>query len=109
VNILLTHTVDAFANYYGDRALAQLARTGAVRRNPNPHVLTTAELVVQARDCAIIVADRQTAGEGALFDRLPELVAFVRVAVDIRNVDVAAASRTGVLVTRASPGFVTAL
>ena len=49
MNILLTHTADAFANYYGDRALAQLARTGPVRRNPNPHVLTTADLAVQAR------------------------------------------------------------
>jgi D-3-phosphoglycerate dehydrogenase len=32
-------------------------------------------------------------------------VAFLRVAVDIRNIDVAAASREGVLVTQATPGF----
>jgi D-3-phosphoglycerate dehydrogenase len=41
-----------------------------------------------------------------VFKGLPELVAFVRCAVDIRNVDVAAASASGVLVTRASPGFI---
>lgn len=41
-----------------------------------------------------------------MFAQLPELVAFVRCAVDIRNVDVGAASAAGVLVTRASPGFV---
>ena len=41
-----------------------------------------------------------------MFERLPDLVAFVRCAVDIRNVDVGAASAHGVLVTRASPGFV---
>ncbi len=35
--------------------------------------------------------------------------AFVRCAVDIRNVDVEAASQVGVLVTRAGPGFVQAV
>jgi D-3-phosphoglycerate dehydrogenase / 2-oxoglutarate reductase len=40
-----------------------------------------------------------------VFEQLPELVAFVRCAVDIRNVDVGAASANGVLVTRASAGF----
>ncbi|HYY84591.1 MAG TPA: NAD(P)-dependent oxidoreductase, partial [Beijerinckiaceae bacterium] len=35
----------------------------------------------------------------------PDLVAFLRCAVDIRNVDVKAASRNGILVTRATPGF----
>jgi D-3-phosphoglycerate dehydrogenase len=36
-------------------------------------------------------------------------VAFLRCAVDIRNIDVAAASRAGVLVTQASAGFVPAV
>jgi D-3-phosphoglycerate dehydrogenase len=45
-------------------------------------------------------------GPAAVFEQLPDLVAFVRCAVDIRNVDVGAASANGVLVTRASPGFV---
>jgi D-3-phosphoglycerate dehydrogenase len=44
-----------------------------------------------------------------VFERLPGLVAFVRCAVDIRNIDVAAASRAGVLVTQASAGFVPAV
>ena len=35
----------------------------------------------------------------------PDLAAFLRVAVDIRNIDVAAASAHGILVTQASPGF----
>src|SRR6185437_4959590 len=35
--------------------------------------------------------------------------AFVRCAVDIRNIDVDAASAAGVLVTRAGPGFVQAV
>ena len=36
-------------------------------------------------------------------------MAFLRCAIDIRNVDVAAASRAGVLVTQASAGFVTSV
>ena len=47
-----------------------------------------------------------TAGPGEIFPRLPKLRAFVRCAVDIRNIDVDAASAAGVLVTQAGPGFV---
>jgi D-3-phosphoglycerate dehydrogenase len=47
-----------------------------------------------------------TEGPGEIFPRLPKLRAFVRCAVDIRNIDVEAASAAGVLVTRAGPGFV---
>jgi D-3-phosphoglycerate dehydrogenase / 2-oxoglutarate reductase len=68
--------------------------------------LSTGQLIELARGCEIIVSDRITEGPAAVFEQLPELVAFVRCAVDIRNVDVGAASANGVLVTRASPGFV---
>ena len=44
-----------------------------------------------------------------MFRELPELNAFVRCAVDIRTVDVAAASAHGVLVTQASAGYVPAV
>jgi D-3-phosphoglycerate dehydrogenase len=44
-----------------------------------------------------------------VFERLPKLKAFVRCAIDIRNIDVAAASKAGVLVTQASAGFVTSV
>jgi D-3-phosphoglycerate dehydrogenase / 2-oxoglutarate reductase len=50
-----------------------------------------------------------TEGRGEIFPHLPKLRAFVRCAVDIRNIDVEAASAVGVLVTRASPGFVPAV
>ena len=52
------------------------------------------------------MADRLTEGQGEIFAGLPRLRAFVRCAVDIRNIDVEAASAAGVLVTRAGPGFV---
>jgi D-3-phosphoglycerate dehydrogenase len=50
---------------------------------------------------------RQYYGERAL--KGLQAIAEVRCAVDIRNIDVAAASAVGVLVTRASPGFVPAV
>jgi D-3-phosphoglycerate dehydrogenase / 2-oxoglutarate reductase len=104
--ILLTHADEARAHYYGDEALSRLQELGDVRLNESGQPLTTPQLIELARGCQIIVSDRMTAGPAAVFEQLPELVAFVRCAVDIRNVDVGAASASGVLVTRASPGFV---
>ena len=107
--IYLTFSTTARANYYGERALAALRRLGDVTVNPLDRALDTAELIDAAHGCAIIVADRETPGTVELFRRSPDLVAFTRCAVDIRNVDVAAASECGVLVTRAGPGFVTSV
>ena len=67
------------------------------------------ELIKAAGDCDLIVSYRQSPGPAALFERLPKLKAFLRCAIDIRNVDVAAASKAGVLVTQASAGFVTSV
>src|SRR5215468_6689373 len=105
VRVFLTHSPEMRANYYGERALAALRAVAEVRLNPLGRVLTTADVIAEANGCEIIISDRQTPGEAAVFESLPELCVFERVAVDIRNVDVAAASRAGVLVTRASPGF----
>ena len=107
--ILLTHAEEARAQYYGEEALARLRELGEVRLNESGRPLSTAELIALARDCQIIVSDRTAEGPAAVFEQLPELVAFVRCAVDIRNVDVGAASANGVLVTRASPGFIDAV
>jgi D-3-phosphoglycerate dehydrogenase len=108
--IFLTHSPEALVNYYGDKALHGLIALGEVRRNAlQRDELAPAELIEAAAGVAVIVSYRQTPGYGEIFAALPELVAFVRCAVDIRNVDVAAASRAGVLVTRASPGFIPAV
>ena len=45
----------------------------------------------------MIVSDRGTPGAADLFANAESLVAFVRCAMDIRNIDVAAASAHGVL------------
>jgi D-3-phosphoglycerate dehydrogenase len=105
--IFLAHTPHMLANYYGDRALAALRQHGAVRLNETGRVLDDpGALAAAAGDAAILVADRQTPVPAAVFAALPGLVAVCRVAVDIRNIDVAAAGRHGVLVTRATPGFI---
>jgi D-3-phosphoglycerate dehydrogenase len=104
--IFLTHTPDMLANYYGPRAVAALRELGEVRVNETGRVLEASALARAAEGCAIIVSDRQTPGEAAFFASASDVVAFLRCAVDIRNIDVAAASAAGVLVTRATPGFV---
>jgi D-3-phosphoglycerate dehydrogenase / 2-oxoglutarate reductase len=104
--IFLTHPEDARTQYYGAEALARLQELGEVRLNETGQSLTPERLTELASGCRVIVSDRTAAGPAAVFERLPDLVAFVRCAVDIRNVDVGAASAHGVLVTRASPGFV---
>jgi D-3-phosphoglycerate dehydrogenase len=107
--ILLTHSPDTLANYYGDRALAGLKALGDVILNLNEKPLEGESLVRAAADCDLVVSYRQSPAPAALFERLPKLVAFLRCAIDIRNVDVAAASGAGVLVTQASAGFVTSV
>lgn len=105
--VLLTHTPDMLANYYGERALSALRALCDVRLNETGKVLDAAALAKAAQGCEIIVSDRQTPGPAEFFAQAPSsLAAFLRVAVDIRNIDVPAASKIGVLVTRATPGFI---
>jgi D-3-phosphoglycerate dehydrogenase / 2-oxoglutarate reductase len=109
LKILLTHTPDFRHQYYGGRSLKGLQALAQVKLNEADEVLDALALIEAARDVDIILADRVTEGRGEIFPQLPKLRAFVRCAVDIRNIDVAAASAAGVLVTRASPGFVQAV
>lgn len=105
----MTHTPEMRRNYYGDRSLNGLRAIAEVILHEGDQPLGAASLVDAAREADIIVADRMTEGRGEILSRLPRLRAFVRCAVDIRNVDVDAASNAGVLVTRAGPGFVQAV
>ena len=107
--ILLTHTPQMRENYYGARALVGLRELGEVVLHDGLEPLGTPALIAAGAGCRIIVADRATACEAALFDALPDLVSVSRVAVDIRNIDVASASAHGVLVTQASRSWVSAV
>jgi D-3-phosphoglycerate dehydrogenase / 2-oxoglutarate reductase len=104
--VLLTHTPRSRHQYYGERSLSGLQAVAEVVLHEADDALDAAALIEAARDVDIIVADRLTEAPGEIFPRLPKLQALVRCAVDIRNVDVEAASAAGVLVTRAGPGFV---
>jgi D-3-phosphoglycerate dehydrogenase len=106
LKILLTHTPQARSQYYGERSLKGLQAIAQVELHDASDALDAAGLIEAARDVDIIVADRLTAGPAEIFPALSKLRAFVRCAVDIRNIDVDAASAAGVLVTRAGPGFV---
>lgn len=107
--IFLTHSPQTLENYYSRRALAQLRGCATVKLNTSSQLLHIDEFVEAAHGCQIIVSSREAAAPEQLFERLPDLVAFCRVAVDIRNVNVEAANRHGVLVTRATPGFDTSV
>jgi len=107
--VLLTHSPSALANYYGARALAALEAVADVRRHASEEPWSVDTLAAAAQGCEIIVSDRRAEGSAELLARLPELVAFSRCAVDIRNVDVDAASAQGILVTQASAGFMAAV
>lgn len=104
--ILLTNSTSSRDLYYGEAALRGLRELGEVVLNETDLSLSPEAMIEAAQHCEIIVSDRTTTGPAEVFAALPDLVAFCRCAVDIRNIDVEAASDAGVLVTHATPGFV---
>lgn len=105
LRVFLTHNPEDREAYYG-RSLPALAELADVVPNPLDRDLTTPELVDAAAGCHVVVSHRSTPGEADLFERSPDLLAFLRCAVDIRNVDVGAASAAGVIVAHADKSFV---
>ncbi|HSH91552.1 MAG TPA: hydroxyacid dehydrogenase [Ramlibacter sp.] len=102
--IFITHSPEALNNYFGPKALAGLEALGEVRRS-TAGLADEEALIRAAQGCEIIIAERKTECSAALLRALPDLVALCRCAVDIRNIDVKAASSEGILVTQASAGF----
>jgi D-3-phosphoglycerate dehydrogenase len=106
MKLLLTHTPRMREQYYGARALADLRGLAEIVLHEGDDPLDASSLVAAAAEVDLVVSDRLTPGPAEIFARLPRLRAFLRCAVDIRTIDVPAASRAGVLVTHAAPGFV---
>lgn len=106
MNILLAHTPSLRNNYYGDQAVAGLQALGSVKFHESETALSPVELIQAAKDVDVIVADRLTTVPKIVFDSLPNLKVVLRCAVDVRNIDITAASEQGILVTHAKPGFV---
>lgn len=105
IKVYVTHPRNKLDHYFGARATAAILAVANVQFNSDDRELDPLELIAAAKDHDFIIAYRQTAAPESLFAQLPNLAAFVRCAIDIRTVDVAAASRYGVLVTQASAGF----
>lgn len=103
--VLITHNNDLLKNFYSQRAIDSLRKFVEVKLNGTDEPLRGDALVDAAMDCDIVISDRMAAGEASVFDRLPKLAAFLRCAVDARNIDEAAASRNGILVARCSAGY----
>ena len=106
MKLLLTHVPRARQQYYGARALARLQELVEVVLHDGEAPLDPQALIAAARDVDLIIADRSTPVPGEVFAGLPRLRVVMRSAIDIRNIDVAAASTAGVLVTHAEAGFV---
>ena len=105
MRVFLTHNPEDRQAYYG-RSLPRLVGQAEVVLNSYDRDLTTPELIEAAAGCDVIVAHRATPGEASVFSELPDLLAFLRTAVDISTIDVDAASAAGVLVAHADKSFV---
>lgn len=106
MKLLLTHVPQARRQYYGSRALARLQELVDVVLHEGEAPLDPQDLIAMAGGSDYIIADRSTPVPAEIFAGLPGLKAVMRSAIDIRNIDVAAASAAGVLVTHAEAGFV---
>jgi D-3-phosphoglycerate dehydrogenase len=109
MRVYLSHGSLSFPGYFGERALAALNQHAEVVRNMTEAEPRDEALAEAARGCDAIIAYRGSPGTEATFANSPDLKAFLRCAVDISTIDVAAASRHGILVTQATPGFVDAV
>lgn len=105
LQVFLTHPREALASQYLEAGLEELRRVADVILNPADRVLSGAELAAAAARCDVIVAHRATPGLAETFAAAPDLVAFLRAAVDISTIDVEAASAQGILVTRTGAAF----
>ncbi len=105
-NIFLTFAPERLARLFPEQALAALRGVANVTFNPLDRDLTVDEQVELCAGCQVIISDRVTPATAQLFTNLPDLLAYVRPAMDVRNIAVPAATEAGVLVINGSPGWV---
>ncbi len=108
-NILLSFHRGILRLRFGDQNLEALRNLGNVLLNETDNALATDQLIQAAKGCEVILSERLTPGEARLFDNSPDLIAFVRSVTDMKLVDVAAASRNGILVAAVDAAFVPAV
>jgi len=107
--ILVTHTPEELRRFYDLQAVDQLRSLGRVVLNSSNHHLSPHELLEAARGCHVVISEWETGAYRGFFDQAEDLVAFVRSGVEMRNVDIGAASTHGVLVVNTPGVYVTAV
>ncbi|NLS06859.1 hydroxyacid dehydrogenase [Rhizobium sp. P32RR-XVIII] len=101
----ITHTPDELGNAFPPDCVEALGRLADLVHNRQRDTQSGAELAKAAEGCQIIIAHRSVPGLASTFEIAPQLVAFMRSAVDVSTIDIDAASKHGILVTRAAAGF----
>lgn len=110
MRVLLTHNRDLLKHFYGDRAVEALkALPIELIMNDSDEPLFGDTLVRAAQGCDVIISDRLAAGPREVMSRLSHVKLFTRCAVDMRNIDVDAASDAGILVCNCSSGYADAV
>ena len=109
MRVLLTHNRDLLKHFYSPLAVEQLRQLVDLRMNESDEPLRGDALVAAAEGCGVIVSDRLAAGPRDVLERLKDVKAIIRCAVDIRNIDVDAASDNNILVCRNSAGYADAV
>ncbi|WP_404589142.1 hypothetical protein, partial [Neisseria gonorrhoeae] len=74
---------DALTAQYLEAGLDELRRVADVVLNTSGDVLSGRELSAAAAGCEVIIAHRATPGLAETFATAPDLVAFLRAAVDV--------------------------
>ncbi|MBO1325697.1 hydroxyacid dehydrogenase [Acetobacter sp. TBRC 12305] len=110
MRVLLTHNRDLLKHFYGERAVRALkALPIELVMNDSDEPLTGDALVKAAEGCQVVISDRLAAGPRAVMEQLKDVKLFTRCAVDMRNIDVDAASDAGILVCNCGSGYADAV
>lgn len=102
---LLTHNRDLRRHFFSERVVAALRALVDLKTNDTDEPLRGDALVAASEGCAIVISDRLAAGPREVFGKMRGVKAFIRCAVDIRNIDVDAASDNNILVCKSSAGY----
>ena len=73
LSVLVTHPQSRLATYFGEQALRSLREIADVRLNTSDEDLAGPSLIDAARDCAVMIAYRQTPVDAAVLALLPSL------------------------------------
>jgi D-3-phosphoglycerate dehydrogenase / 2-oxoglutarate reductase len=102
--IFVSTPPDELTDYINPDALARLRELGDVRCNPLTHRLSAADLLRLAGDATIVVSTGSTPADATFFERAKHLLGYVRSGVEIVDVDLEAATASGVIVAN-TPGL----